>query len=141
MIGGQALDILSENDKTFFNEATLNKIHLNKTGKLIIASTIIPSCFADDKYLVELKNYGENLGLLFQIADDILDFTSTTETLGKSVMKDKNSNKLTYVNLFGLDKAKEYIDTVYFNAIESVKSIENSQILIDFVAFCKGRKN
>lgn len=141
MVGGQAIDILSENDKSLFNEETLNKIHLNKTGKLIIASTMIPSCFANDKYLVELRNFGENLGLLFQITDDILDYTSTKEELGKSVMKDKNSNKLTYVNLFGLDKAKVLLETVYNNALESVKTIPNSQILVDFITYCKDRKN
>lgn len=141
MVGGQALDILSETDKSLYNEETLNKIHLNKSGKLIIASTIIPSCFSNDKYLIELKQYGENLGLLFQITDDILDYTSTKEILGKSVMKDKNSNKLTYVNLFGIESAKQYANKVYDLAIESLKSIENSQILVDFANYCKDRNN
>ncbi len=141
MVGGQALDILSETDKSLYNEETLSKIHLNKTGKLIVASTMIPSCFAQDKYLIELKNFGENLGLLFQITDDILDYTSTKEELGKSVLKDKNSNKLTYVNLFGLDNAKTYLETVYKNGVDALNSIENSQILLDFIKFCKDRKN
>ena len=141
MVGGQALDLLSESDKSLFNEETLNKIHQNKTGKLIVASTMIPSCFANDKYLIELKSFGESLGLLFQITDDILDFTSNKETLGKSVLKDKNSNKLTYVNLFGLEKAKAYLDKVYSNALKCLKSIENSQILVDFLAYCKDREN
>ncbi len=141
MVGGQAIDILSENVTTLYSEETLNKIHLNKTGKLIIASTMIPSCLANDKYLIELKNFGENLGLLFQIVDDILDCTSTKEELGKSVKKDEKSNKLTYVNLFGLDKAKVHLETVYNNALESVKDIPNSQILVDFITYCKDRKN
>jgi geranylgeranyl diphosphate synthase type II len=141
MVGGQALDILSETDKTLFTEETLNKIHQNKTGKLILASAMIPSCFASDKYLIELRSFGENLGLLFQITDDILDYTSTKEVLGKSVMKDKNSNKLTYVNLYGLEKANDYLEKTYNNALESLKSIENSQILVDFLNYCKDRKN
>ena len=56
-------------------------------------------------------------------------------------MKDKNSNKLTYVNLFGLEKAKAHLELVYNNALESLKSIENSQILKDFLKYCKDRNN
>ncbi len=141
MVGGQALDIVSENNESLFNIETLRTIHLNKCAKLIIASIIIPSCFANDKYMAELRGYGENIGLLFQIVDDILDYTSTTEVLGKSVLKDKNTNKLTYVNLLGLDKAKAYLDELYNKAISCLEGVENSQILIDFAKYLKERNN
>ena len=141
MVGGQALDILSEQDKSLFSYDNLCKIHLNKTAKLIIASTMIPSCFAWDRYITEMREFGENLGVLFQIVDDILDYTSTKEELGKSVNKDLNANKLTYVNLLGIDKANEYADEVYNKAINALKNVEDSQILIDFATYCRNRKN
>ena len=113
MIGGQAEDIFSEEngfngDSVDENYKKLTSMHLNKTGKLLTASTVIPSCFLMDKYFLELKKYGENLGLLFQVTDDLLDVLSTTETLGKTVQKDVKSNKLTFVTLFGVEKASEY---------------------------------
>ena len=141
MVGGQALDIISENNKDLFNIDTLNKIHINKCAKLIMAAIIIPSCFAGDKYMAELRTYGENIGLLFQIVDDVLDYTSTKEVLGKSVLKDKNSNKLSVVNLLGLDNAKEYLNEVYNKAIESLKNVENAEILKEFATYLKERNN
>ncbi len=141
MVGGQALDIISENNSDLFNFETLKTIHLNKCAKLIMASIIIPSCFANDKYILELRNYSENIGLLFQIVDDVLDYTSTKEVLGKSVLKDKNTNKLTYVNLFGLREAKLYLEEIYNRAINSLDGVENAEILKDFAKYLKDRNN
>ena len=116
MIGGQALDILSEDkplgDKS---EETLYNIHANKTGRLLSASVLVPSCLAGNLHFDELSTYGKNLGLLFQITDDILDFTSTPEKLGKSVNKDKDSNKLTFVTLFGLEEASKKAEKCYLD--------------------------
>ena len=88
MIGGQSLDVLSENlPLSEKSEELLLKIHENKTGRLLSASVLVPSCLAGNRYFDELSSYGKNLGLLFQITDDILDYTSTPEVLGKSINK------------------------------------------------------
>lgn len=137
MIDGQANDILFNGD---LNEDLLYKIHQNKTGKLITCATIIPSCFCEDKYFIELKNFGEKLGLLFQITDDILDATSTLEDLGKTPNKDEEQNKLTFVNLYGLEKSKELAKKVYNEGLEILNLIEDSEILKDFLTYVYERK-
>ena len=146
MIGGQALDVYSEENgfdakSEEENYNLLLSMHNNKTGKLLTASTVIPSCYLMDKYFLELKTYGENLGLLFQVTDDLLDVLSNAETLGKSIGKDANNNKLTFVTLFGIEKSKEYKNVYLNNAINAVKDIENSQILIDFANYVANREN
>ena len=140
MIGGQALDILSEDkplgDKS---EETLYNIHANKTGRLLSASVLVPSCLAGNLHFDELSTYGKNLGLLFQITDDLLDFTSTPEKLGKSVNKDKDSNKLTFVTLFGLEEASKKAEQCYLDGVKAVENIDNNSFLIDLLNFVKTR--
>ena len=140
MITGQALDILNENNKDA-TEKDLKNIHYNKTGKLILASILIPSCFASDNYFDELKNYGENLGLLFQITDDLLDVLSTFENLGKSLNKDENSNKLTFVSLYGVDGAKERAKKIYEDAIAYASLVPNNEYLQELANMVYSRNN
>ena len=85
MVGGQAQDILSENSEP--DRETLNFIHLHKTAALITASVRMGPILANSrtKKLRALTSYGENIGLAFQIVDDILDVEGTTEELGKPV--------------------------------------------------------
>ncbi len=140
MIGGQALDILSENKPiNSESEKLLLDIHANKTGRLLSASVLVPSCLANNLYFDELSLYGKNLGLLFQITDDILDYTSNPETLGKSVNKDKNSNKLTFVSLYGIERACQMAENCYLEGVKAVEKIEGSQFLIDILKFVKTR--
>jgi geranylgeranyl diphosphate synthase type II len=138
MVGGQALDIQSnELEKS---EELLYKIHDNKCGKLITASVLIPACLSGDIYFAELKKYGEYLGLLFQITDDILDVTSSKETLGKSIGKDEALNKLTFVTYYGLDGAKNLAKETYDKCVSQIKNIENSQYLNDLATYVLTRK-
>lgn len=140
MIGGQALDILSENKPIDCeSEKLLLDIHANKTGRLLSASVLVPSCLANNLYFDELSVYGKNLGLLFQITDDILDFTSNPETLGKSVNKDKNSNKLTFVTLYGIDEATQMAEKCYLDGVKAIEKIDGSEFLIDILNFVKTR--
>ena len=142
MIGGQANDILSENLTGISEEEKENLleiIHRDKTGRLLTASVLIPSCLAGNLYFDKLSAYGTNLGLLFQVTDDILDFTSNVETLGKSVKKDENSNKLTFVTLYGLDESKVKAENYYNQAVESVFGIEDVEFLTDLVQYVKDR--
>ncbi len=139
MVGGQSIDVNFTNYNTA-TESELYNMHLNKTGKLIIASTVIPSCFAKDEHFAELKEYGENLGLLFQITDDLLDVTASFNELGKTIGKDESKNKLTFVSLYGYDGAVKKASEVYLKVINSAKQIKNSKLLIAMADYVYNRK-
>ncbi len=139
MVGGQAIDILSENSGEI-SEKILFDMHSNKTGKLLLASTLIPSCLAGNEEFDKLSNFGRNLGLLFQVTDDILDVTSTKEKLGKSINKDENSNKLTFVTLFGLEGAKKRAEEYYNQAKDAISGFNENEFLIALLDFIKNRE-
>lgn len=107
MVGGQALDIAGENSEYPFEH--LKTIHRSKTGSLISASVAAGAIGgnADKKQLEDLIHYGDAIGLAFQIVDDLLDVTSTTETLGKSAGSDEIRGKATYPGYFGVEETKE----------------------------------
>lgn len=109
VIAGQVVDIESENNPNIINkEKTLEYLHIHKTSDLfqlaMRTGAIIAN--ADDEKLYAVTEFAKNFGLAFQIADDILDEISTFEEMGKTMGKDKQENKLTYVSLYGLDQAK-----------------------------------
>ena len=106
MVGGQALDIAGENTDYPFTH--LKTIHSSKTGALIKASIGAGAigAGADRRQLDDLVHYGEAIGLAFQIVDDLLDATSTTEILGKSAGSDKVRGKATYPGYFGIEETR-----------------------------------
>ncbi|MDQ6992007.1 MAG: polyprenyl synthetase family protein [Mariprofundus sp.] len=108
MVGGQMMDMQAENNKQT-DLLTVERIHLHKTGALLCWSCEAGALLADanEAQLQACSRYGKAVGLLFQIADDILDATSSSEELGKSAGKDAAQNKATYVSLLGLQQAKE----------------------------------
>lgn len=107
LIAGQVVDIESEGGKiTRSPEETLDFIHLNKTAALFRLPIRTGAIIAGANDLEELDSFAKKFGLAFQIYDDIMDEISTFEELGKTIGKDKNSGKLTYVSLYGLDTAK-----------------------------------
>lgn len=115
LIAGQVVDIESEGGKLVKSpEETLHFIHMNKTAALfrlaIRSGAIIAG--AEDNVLNELDNFAQKFGLAFQIYDDIMDEISSFEELGKTIGKDKNSGKLTYVSLYGLDEAKNKFNSL-----------------------------
>ncbi|MGN1319357.1 MAG: polyprenyl synthetase family protein [Lachnospirales bacterium] len=107
MIVGQVVDIESENKK--IDDKTLMYIHDNKTGGLIKAALMAGAIIggANDDQISSFEKIGYNMGMAFQIKDDILDVTSTQEVLGKPVFSDEKNNKITYVSLYGLKTAQE----------------------------------
>ena len=108
LIAGQVVDIESEGGKlTRSPEETLEFIHLNKTAVLFRLAVRSGAIIADESKLEELDEFAKKFGLAFQIYDDIMDEISTFEELGKTIGKDKNSGKLTYVSLYGLEEAKK----------------------------------
>jgi geranylgeranyl diphosphate synthase, type II len=107
MIGGQVVDLESEHLRP--NPETLEYIHRAKTGALIVSS-LLTGCYYAGATALEVervRRFGTSAGLAFQIADDILDVTQTSEQLGKTAGKDLAAEKVTYPAMFGLDKAAD----------------------------------
>ena len=108
MIGGQVVDLMCEGDGNV-SEETLRYIHRNKTGALISAAAMIGAICgnATDEEKVKILEFSDNLGLAFQIKDDILDFVGDDELLGKPTGSDEENDKTTFVTLMGIEKAEE----------------------------------
>ena len=106
MIGGQMMDLDAENHPVSME--TLQKLYAMKTGELLKVSALL-GCIAADAPEIEAvaQNYTSAIGMAFQITDDILDVTGSTEKLGKPVGSDKENGKSTYVSLLGLESAKK----------------------------------
>ena len=115
LVGGQVLDLESEG-KTDITAETLSFIHTHKTGALLETSVVSGAILAgaSDSEINKLSRYAKNIGLAFQIVDDILDITATDEQLGKTAGKDLAAQKATYPSIWGLEKsqakAQELID-------------------------------
>lgn len=130
MIGGQALDIDADNiAKT---EENLYRIIENKTAKLIKAPIVAASLIAGGKYKKELEEFGDFLGIMFQITDDIMDVSGSFKETGKTPEKDVKSGKLTAVSVFGLEKAQQLSEFYCENAKRCIKDIPNSEFLSQF---------
>ncbi len=137
MVGGQALDIASEN--TRFPFATLQTIHRNKTGALITASILAGAVGAGAKkeQFMALEQYGNQIGLAFQIVDDLLNATSTTEQLGKAAGSDEKLGKATYPAYFGIEETRKKAKTAVQEAKASLslfdKEAEPLRLLADYI--------
>jgi len=121
MVGGQALDIAAENRS--LTEAELEDIHRRKTGELIRASIMMPSelsaLSADAR--AKLDRFASDIGLVFQIRDDLLEVEQDTATLGKNAGSDKENNKSTYVTVLGVEQARQRADDLYARAVTSLQ--------------------
>ncbi|PNW56130.1 UNVERIFIED_CONTAM: farnesyl-diphosphate synthase [Euhalothece sp. KZN 001] len=111
LVGGQVLDLASEGNPDISLE-TLNYIHTHKTGALLEACVVTGAILgeANEETLAALSRYAYNIGLAFQIIDDILDITATQEELGKTAGKDVEADKATYPRLLGLEASKAKAD-------------------------------
>ena len=124
MIAGQAADLYFSDHVNEPSEEELLFVQENKTGKLLLAPILIPSILADNRYFLRLEQFGKELGRLFQITDDILDVTGEFETLGKSIGKDENADKLTCVKLYGLTGAMLRADDCLSRCLAFLEGIE-----------------
>ena len=125
MVGGQAIDIAATGQQLTLDE--LAQMHSLKTGALINASILmgaIATGQATEQQLAQLTIYGERIGLAFQVQDDILDVTSSTDTLGKSQGADQHLNKPTYTSLLGLDKAITTANQLCDEAVDALSSFD-----------------
>ena len=104
MVGGQYRDVAGED----LDAEALRELHSLKTGRLIAASVVVPLILAgaDEAATIPYRRFADELGVLFQIVDDILDVTGSDEELGKPHGSDERHGKRTYVSLFGLDRAR-----------------------------------
>jgi geranylgeranyl diphosphate synthase type II len=120
MIGGQVVDLEAEHSKP--DLATLEYIHRSKTAALITASTVSGALYAgaDDSAVSKLRSFGRSIGLAFQIVDDVLDVTQTSEQLGKTAGKDMAAEKATYPSLFGVDESIRKADALVETAMASL---------------------
>ena len=124
MIGGQVVDV--ESAGTSISKEVLDFIYELKTSALIESSMMIGAVLAgaDDAALQKIETIAKNVGIAFQIQDDILDVTSSTEVLGKPVLSDEKNEKTTYVTLVGVEQAKKYVEQISNEAIELLGKFE-----------------
>ncbi len=140
MIGGQVIDIENENKQ--ISKDMLYTLHSLKTGALIKCACKLGVIMAggDEKMMKSAEEYGENIGLAFQIQDDILDVEGDVESLGKSVGSDAENGKTTFVTLFGLEKSKEMVDECFKKAYKNLEETDgNKEFLIGLTEFLKNR--
>ena len=124
MVGGQVVDVLAENNQEMDKEK-LNFIYRLKTAALIESSMLIGAILAGAtaKEQKIIEQVAGEVGLAFQIQDDVLDVTSTLEVLGKPIGSDEKNNKITYVTYEGLEKAKEDVKTISESAVAHMESL------------------
>jgi geranylgeranyl diphosphate synthase, type II len=120
MVGGQYLDVINEGREISYD--MLRTIHRSKTGKLITASVLTGGIAggANDRQKKALTDFGNAIGLAFQIVDDILNVESTTEELGKAAGSDKARGKATYPAFFGLEQSKKMAGDAVESAVRSL---------------------
>lgn len=142
MVGGQVLDIQAENKD--IDLVTLQNIHKHKTGMLIRAAVRMGAIVADagPEQLDRLTGYAEDIGLAFQIADDVLNVTGTREELGKNANTDAQRGKKTYPTFYGVDGAKALADQVRDRAIAHLDGFgPSADPLRELARYITARKN
>tara|TARA_B100000035_G_scaffold258526_1_gene228874 strand:+ start:914 stop:1804 length:891 start_codon:yes stop_codon:yes gene_type:complete len=134
MVLGQSLDMESSNKK--INEKLLEKIQKNKTGQLIHASCTMPYSISknfDASVNNLISRFSLLLGQLYQIVDDILDNSSTSERLGKTSGKDQDAKKATYVSIVGIDETIKIKDNLYLNLKENLSLIPGNTKILSYL--------
>lgn len=142
MIGGQIVDIISEGKKISKDE--LEYMHSKKTGALIKAAILAGAILAEapETDLKILEEYGEKLGLVFQIKDDILDVIGDTKKLGKNTHADEEHDKTNFISVYGLEKCKELCDSLTKECILALKNLSiSSNYLIELTYDLLNREN
>jgi geranylgeranyl diphosphate synthase, type II len=139
LVGGEVVDVESEGKPV--EEATLEFIHSRKTGRLIAASCEIGAILsgADEDVVQKLRLFGEEVGLAFQIADDLLNEESTPEALGKAAGTDRVRMKATYPALYGLGAARKKATERVDQAVAHLDGISGTELLIGLANFAADR--
>lgn len=143
MIGGQCIDLTNESKRGFTFEEVRNLNRLKTSG--LIKSALVGSiikCGATEEEVKDIETYATKVGEIFQIADDILDKTSTSSILGKDVNKDSQNDKVTVVDLMGIENARAFMLKLEEEAISAIEKYgERSTKLVDMCKYLTGRIN
>ena len=133
MIGGQCADIEAEERQDEVSKELLLFIHEHKTAALIQASMMIGAILAgaEKEQIAAIEKCAYNIGIAFQIQDDILDVTGTQEVLGKPVGSDEKNNKITYVTISGLEKSAETVASLSNEAIQILASFPKRNLFLE----------
>ena len=140
MLGGQIIDLESENKQVSVEH--LRVMDDKKTGALIKAACLLGciSAGADKEKMKAAEIYAENIGIAFQIVDDMLDVISDTAVLGKPIGSDKENNKSTYVSFLGLDECRRISAELTDKAIDSLSVFDgDTSVLSDFAVYLRDR--
>lgn len=133
MIGGQTADIEAENEKSEATEEQLLFIHEHKTAALIQSAMMVGAVLAEasEEEVERIEKCAYNIGLAFQIQDDILDVTGNLETLGKETGSDAKNKKMTYVTLWGMEKAKKEVERLSEEALAILSSFGRENAFLE----------
>ncbi len=142
MVGGQVMDLEGERKRLTLDE--LLKLHSLKTGALISAASVLGALAAGvsftDACMEDVVTYAENIGLAFQIVDDILDQTGDAEALGKNVGVDAEHQKNTFLSFYTVEQAQFYADRLTQDAISAIRKYPNSETLCALAEWLATRK-
>ena len=141
MIGGQVIDLMSENTNAPIE--VLREMDYKKTACLIKAACELGciSTGANDKQIKAASEFGECIGIAFQIQDDILDVTSSDEELGKPVGSDAENSKSTYVSLLGIEKCRELVDELTEKAVNALHGFDGDTKELEEFAYRLAKRN
>ena len=133
MVGGQTVDVINEGKK--LDIETINFIHNLKTAALIEASMMAGAILggATEEQVLQVESIAKNIGMAFQIQDDILDVTGDEQKLGKPVLSDEKNEKDTYITLIGLEESKQKVEDLSNLAIDGIKALGENEFLVTLV--------
>ncbi len=143
LVGGEYVDVISEGKSISLD--TLKKMHSMKTGALIRASVrlgvIAAGISPDSPEMKDAEKYAENVGLAFQIVDDVLDITGTVEELGKEVRSDEREGKCTFLSYFTPEEALDYAERLTDEAVSAVSGYEGHEFLEQLARLLSKRRS
>ncbi len=142
MLGGQSVDVTNEGKQ--ISREMLDFIYKNKTSALLESPLMIGAILAgaDSTSVSVMEQIGRKVGIAFQIRDDILDVTSTTEELGKPVLSDEKNNKVTYVTIRGLEQACKDVEDISAEAVSLLEQFpQKNEFLLQLIQELVNRKN
>lgn len=127
MVGGQSVDVINENNNSEMNMDDILFIHENKTAALIECALMCGAALAgaNDEQILQMEKVGSNIGLAFQIQDDILDATGSFEELGKPIGSDEKNQKATYLSLQGMEKSVADVKRLSKEAVDILGQMPN----------------
>ncbi len=145
MVGGQCLDVYAEQNTSFkTRKEELYYIYYNKTSALLQASMMAGAILAgaSEEDVKTIEEIAGNVGIAFQIRDDILDVTSTTEILGKPVGSDEKNEKVTWLSFAGMEQAKADVETYTKDAVDRLDRLEKKNLFLnDLIYYLIDREN